>query len=116
VQTYHFVIQHGVVKISRIDGGPCPGCNQTQHVTYDANGFVASRTDFNGNVTTYVNNSRGLQTSRTEAVGTPEERTITTEWHGDFRVPVRITGPGKITTFTYDSQGRLLERKEEVTP
>jgi YD repeat-containing protein len=85
-------------------------------MTYDANGFVASRTDFNDIVTTFVNDSRGLQTSRTEAVGTPEERTITTEWHPTFRLPIRITEPGKITTFTYDAQGRLLERKVEAVP
>jgi len=116
IQIYNFEIQHGVAKIAQVSGGPCPNCGQIQNMTYDANGFVASRTDFNDNVTTFVNDSRGLQTSRTEAVGTPEERTITTEWHPTFRLPIRITEPGKITTFTYDAQGRLLERKVEAVP
>jgi YD repeat-containing protein len=117
IQTYHFDILFGVVKSSQIDGGPCLSCGgQTQNTTYDANGFVASRTDFNGNITNYVNDTRGLQTSRTEAAGTAEERTITTEWHVTFRLPIKITEPGKLTTFTYDAQGRLLERKEETAP
>ena len=117
VQTYHFKKLGAILKITQIDGGPCSTCGgQNQNTTYDANGFVASRTDFNGNVTTFINNARGLEISHTEAAGTPAERTITTEWHPTFRLPTRITEPGKITTFTYDAQGRLLEHKEEVVP
>ena len=116
-QTYHFEASHGVAKVSQIDGGPCKQCGgQYQNMSYDSNGFVASRTDFNGNVTNYINNTRGLEISRTEAVGTPQERTITTEWHATFRLPTKITEPGKITNFTYDAQGRLLERTEEISP
>jgi YD repeat-containing protein len=115
VQTYHFATQYGVVKVTQIDGDRCADCPAYANTTYDANGFVSSRTDFNGNVTTYVHDARGLETSRTEAVGTPEERTITTEWHPDFRLPVQITEPGKVTTFLYDAQGRLIERTE-ATP
>lgn len=111
VRTYHFDVLHGVVKIAQIDGGPCTSCGQIQNTTYDANGFIASQNDFNGNVTTFVNDARGLELSRTEAVGTSEQRTITTEWHPTFRLPTMITEPGKITTFTYDAQGRLLSRK-----
>jgi YD repeat-containing protein len=114
VQTYHFEVQQGAFRVNQIDGDICVTCgSQSKSTTYDANGFVASRTDFNNNVTTYINDARGLELSRTEAVGTPEERTITTEWHADFRLPIKITEPGKIVTFTYDSEGRLLERKEE---
>ena len=100
------------IKAEQIDGNQCANCGKYKSATYDSNGFISSRTDFNGNTTTYVHNSRGLETSRTEAAGTPQERTITTEWSADFRLPTKITEPGKVTTFTYDSQGRLLERKE----
>ena len=114
--TYTFTSPLGVVKPAQITGDPCSDCGSAQSVTYDANGYPASATDLNGNVTNYVYNSRGLETSRTEAVGTPQERTITTTWHPDFRLPLTITEPGKVTAFTYDSQGNLLERKEEVAP
>lgn len=112
VQTYHFETLYDVVKLTQIDGDICTSCGgQFQSITYDANGFVASQTDFNGVTTTFIHDSRGLETSRTEAVGTPEERTITTTWDTTFRLPLTITEPGQITTFTYDAQGRLLERK-----
>ncbi len=111
-QTYGFETQFGVVKVSQISGDPCSSCGgQNQATGYDANGFVNSRTDFNGNVTTYINNSRGLETSRTEAVGTPEERTITTEWHPDFRLPTKITEAGlRETSMTYNTTGQVLTR------
>lgn len=114
-RTLHFEVLYGIHRLVEVTGDPCTDCgNRFREITYDGNGFIASRTDFNGNTTTYTHNARGLETSRTEAAGTPEERTITTEWHPDFRLPVKVTEPGKITTFTYDSQGRLLERKEEA--
>jgi len=115
-QTHHFETYHGVARISRIDGGSCQRCDsQSQNMTYDANGFIASRTDFNGNRTTYTRTARGLETARTEAAGTPEARTITTDWHPTFRLPTRITESGKQTRFTYDDNGRLLSRSETDT-
>jgi YD repeat-containing protein len=115
VQTYSFSVQHGVALVANINGNACADCGSIQSATYDANGFFASRTDFNGNQTTYINDARGLQTSRTEAVGTLEERTITTEWHASFRLPTKITEPGKETAFSYDASGRLLSRTETDT-
>ena len=118
VSVYTFDILQGTSKVGSIAGDTCPTCGgQVQAATYDTNGFLASQTDFNGNQTTFINNSRGLETSRTEAVGTAEERTITTEWHPTYRLPTKITEPGQETTFTYDTQGNLLTRTvEEVTP
>ena len=109
---YTLEIMHGVVKFGQIDGGPCPSCGGLfQQVTYDGNGFIASKTDFNGNTTTYQHNARGLEISRTEGSGTADERSISTDWHPDYRVPIKITEPGRITEFSYDAQGRLLSRK-----
>ena len=79
--------------------------------TYDANGNLASRTDFNGNRTNYAYDlARNLETSRTEgltAAGapTPQTRTITTQWHATFRLPTGIAEPLRITTLTYDADG-----------
>ena len=112
-QTYHLSKQHNYFQATQIDNGPCSNCGeQFKNTSFDGNGFVSSRTDFNGNTTTFTHDSNGLETSRTEAVGTPQERIITTEWHPTFRLPTKITEPGKVTTFTYDTQGRLLDRKE----
>lgn len=89
----------------------CPGCAPlTSTATYDANGFITSRTDFNGNTTTYQYDSRGLEISRTEAAGTPVARTTTTLWHPTFRLPVQITLPDRVANFSYDAQGNLTQR------
>ncbi len=115
--TYHFDVIHGVYKVTQVEGHPTANCaGANKNYTYDVNGFLSSKTDWNGNVTTYVHDARGLETSRAEGSGTPQARTITTEWHTDFRVPVRITEPDKITEFTYDTNGRLLSKQERSTP
>jgi len=82
----------------------------TETFSYDANGFLASHTDKNGVTTTYINNARGLQESRTEAAGTPAARTITTQWHAQYSLPLSITEPGKVTAYTYNPQGQMLTR------
>ena len=65
--------------------------------------------------TTYIRDRRGLELERKEAVGRPEERTVTTVWHPAFRLPETITEPGRRTTFGYDGQGRLLTRTQTDT-
>ena len=77
--------------------------NVTQSETYDANGNPASVTDFNGEVTKYVYDlTRNLETSRTEAYGTAQARTITTVWDPNWRQPIssrsRIARPPSPTT------------------
>ena len=117
VRTYSFETIRDRIQVSAVSGAPCTsGCrNAFMDYTYDANGYPASRTDHNGYQTTFVYDARGLETSRAEAVGTPEERTITTRWHAAFRLPELITAPGKTTAFTYDAQGRLLTLTETDT-
>jgi YD repeat-containing protein len=109
--TYHFTTLHGVKKVTQVEGhqtASCAGANQAY--TYDANGYIESKTDWQGNVTTYIHDARGLETSRTEAFGTPQARTTLTEWHPDFRLPVKITEPNQVTDFVYDAQGRVLSQ------
>lgn len=110
---YTFETIEGVIKLKSISGGLCPSCGgDAQARTYDDNGFLASQTDWNGVTTTYVNNARGLQLSRTEAAGTDAARTIHTEWHPEFRLPVRITEPRKVTEYQYDGRGLMIARTE----
>ena len=108
--TYRFVTIEGVKKVTQVEGHPttsCEGANKAY--SYDANGNVSSKTDWNGVTTTYTYDlNRNLELTRTEASGTPQARTITTEWHPQFRLPTKITEPGKITEYTYDGQGRQL--------
>lgn len=85
-------------------------------VTYDANGNLSSSIDFKGNKTTYTYDlTRNLETSRVEAAGTAQARTILTEWHSTYRLPARIAEPRRITTNTYDAKGNLLTKMVQAT-
>jgi YD repeat-containing protein len=112
-RTYKFTTILGVVKSAGTNQPGGSGCGAAaSSVTYDANGNIASRTDFNGNKTTYIYDlTRNLETSRTEAAGTSVARTITTTWHPTFRLPTQITEPGRVTNPAYDATtGNLLTK------
>ncbi len=77
-----------------------------------------------GNLTTYNQDSRGLELSRTEAAGTPHARTITTTWHNSLRLPLTISEPAgnvtgsagtRTTSFGYDARGNVLVKSITVT-
>ncbi len=106
--TYRFQTIQGIRRITAIEGEPsanCPNSNST--FTYDDRGLVKTRTDNKGNVTTFDYNDRGLEVSRTEAFGTPQARTVTTEWHPTLFLPATVTEPDRVTSYSYDVQGRL---------
>jgi RHS repeat-associated protein len=89
----------------------CAGCGEDASRTYDANGNITARTDFNGNQTQYTyNTTRNLETSRTEAYGTSAARTINTAWDPNWRQPDTVTEPNRTTAYTYDSMGNTLTK------
>ena len=80
----------------------------TESFGYDSNGFLNSFTDWNGNQTTYVNNSHGKPTTINEAVGSSVARTTTIAYDSTFvHLPDTVTTPGVTTTFAYDSNGNV---------
>jgi YD repeat-containing protein len=112
-RTHQFQTILGVIKSSGVTRQP-DGASTL--ITYDANGNVASRTDFNGNVTTYQYDlTRNLETQRIEASGTPQARTISTQWHPTYRLPIAIAEPLRLTTFNYDTNGNLLDKTIQAT-
>ncbi|WP_285961991.1 RHS repeat protein [Pseudomonas tohonis] len=109
--TYRFQTIQGIRRITAIEGEPsanCPNSNST--FTYDDRGLVKTRTDNKGNITTFDYNERGLETSRTEAYGTLQARTVTTTWHPTLFLPASVIEPDRITTYSYDDQGRPLSQ------
>ncbi len=129
---YNFSTLLNVVQNTGITGPPCNGCSAT--FSYDINGNVASRTDFNGNTVCYTYDlTRNLETTRVEGLGlgvacpanlasyvpptTTDSviRKITTQWHTSLRLPVVIAEPLRITTNHYDPLGNLLTQSTQPT-
>ena len=109
IRSYGFTSVQGVIKNTGVDQPCSSGCGASAaSMTYDANGNTSSRTDFNGNKTTYAYDlTRNLETQRIEALTsagatTPQTRTITTEWHANWRLPKRMTEPKRITSYVYN--------------
>jgi RHS repeat-associated protein len=110
--TYKFAMVQGVSKVVEIDRAATSTTAAAKKLfAYDANGYPASRTDWNGNLTNYVNDIHGQPTTITEAVGTPSARTTTITYDSTFvHLPKQIVTPGLTTGFTYDSAGEVLTR------
>lgn len=108
---YHFTTIQGVKRISHIVGEPAPNCPASNSTyTYDTRGLLASQTDHLGHITQHTYNARGLRTSTTQAVGTADERVISTTWHPTLPLPMHIVEPQRTTTYTRDALGRVLTR------
>lgn len=127
-RTYNFQTILGVVKNTGVSQPGGSGCGPAaSNLTYDANGNIATRTDFNGNQTRFSYDlARNLETSRTEGltsagVNTSATRTTQTEWHANFRLPTKITEAlgqpeQRVTTFSYDSvSGNVLNKTLTAT-
>ena len=125
--TYHYQDVFGTKRLVRIEGHPTTLCEATNmERTYDSHGYLTSQTDHNGNVTEYTYTHTGadprandyfagLETSRIEGVGSPESTSTVTTWDTVHRLPATISVDGKMTSFSYDSEGRLLVQTETDT-
>jgi len=132
IHGYNLTTILGVVKPTAVTGAPVPNTGG-KAFTFDLNGNIASRTDFNGNLDCHVYDlTRNLETARVEGMApgsrcpanpatyTPSagsaERVITTKWHATFHLPVQMTEPSgvpginRVTTFSYDATGNLLTK------
>jgi YD repeat-containing protein len=105
VRSYGFLRVLGTFKNTDISNLPCPSCGPALQA-FEANGNVVSQTDWNGNRTVFgYDLARNLETTRTEASSTPQARTVTTQWHPAFRLPVRTAEPLRITSYAYNGDG-----------
>ena len=107
---YKFTTLQKAPKVTEIDQPATNGtvAAATSKLTYDSNGYKASRTDWNGVLTTYTHDAHGQLTGIVEASGTPQSRSTAITYHPVFHLPVKIVEPGLTTSFTYDSAGNLL--------
>ncbi len=113
---YKFTTLQGVPKVTEIDRlATSSTAAATKLFTYDANGYTASVTDWNGNLTTYVNDVHGQPTTITEASGTAQTRITTISYLTNYHLPASIATPGLTTTYTYDASGNLLTKTDTDT-
>jgi RHS repeat-associated protein len=110
--TYMFATLQNVPKVTQISRAATGTTSAaTRTFAYDGNGYLASVTDWNGNETTYVNDSHGDPLTINEAVGTPVARTTTIVYDPTFvHLPDSIATPGATASFTYDSVGDVLAK------
>lgn len=86
--------------------------------SYDANGHMASGTDFNGHVTKTNYDPSGLLDQQIDASGTPNQRTTSFTWNSTLRVPLTRTvldASGKTvsaTQWAYNTIGQVLAHCE----
>nr|WP_296891450.1 DUF6531 domain-containing protein [Thiobacillus sp.] len=132
-RTYNFQTILGVVKSTGVSQPGGSGYSASSSaITYDANGNIASRADFNGHKTCYAYDlARNLETARVEGLAssascpsdpatyTPAantaERKILTQWDTRFRLPTKVTEAGRETTTVYDSHGNITSRSIKDT-
>ena len=110
--TYHYVRVNGVRKVFYVSGHASENCvAANQRYTFDANAFIASYSDWNGNLTTFSRDSKGRETERVEAAGTLQGRQISTRWHKDFNLPEVVIEPLRTTYYIYDEAGNEVSRR-----
>lgn len=111
--TYAFALLQNIPKVTSISrASTATTAVATRSFTYDANGYLASSTDWNGYLTSFVNDSRGDPTSEVEASGTSAARTTTTVWDAVWHEPDSVATAGITTSYTYDSFGNVATRRD----
>ncbi len=116
--TYTFTTLQNVSKITQISrAATATTAAATRNFTYDSNGYINSTTDWDGNLTSYVNDARGQPTTVNEAVGSPVARTTTTTYDTTtpnttypYHLPAVVVTPEVTTNFNYDAGGNLLTK------
>jgi len=114
-----FTTINGAIHATAVSA-PCGvGCGQPNAAAkFDGNGYLASTTDFNGNVTKTIYDANGLLDQKIDALGAPAQRTTNFSWNTSLRVPLTravLDANGNTvsnTQWVYNSTGQTLARCE----
>ena len=112
---YKFAMLQGVPKVTQMEREPSTGAPTASDFAYDAAGYVASSTDWDGIITQFVNDAHGQPTKITEAAGTLLARITAITYLPTYRLPLRIVAPGLTTDYGYDATGDLLKLTQTDT-
>lgn len=95
-------------EITLIEDPACPEC-QSERIGYTSEDRIASKTDRMGTVTDYQTNA--TRSTRTDALGTPDQRRIITEWYANPRRLKSVATEKHRTEYIYEN-GRLVTQIE----
>ncbi|MFC1824940.1 RHS repeat-associated core domain-containing protein, partial [Thermodesulfobacteriota bacterium] len=119
--TFKLQVEHGIGRVKSVSGSGCGSCLGSPNTEYGLNNrlWLQNATDANGTITTYTYDARGNILTKTEAAGTPQERTTAYTYHPQYSLVTSITrasvaNPGQlaVTTFIYDNNGNLTQKTE----
>ena len=106
--TYYFTKINGLRRITQVDRAAATySPAASRYYNYYSNGWLMSETDWEGNITTYTRDDRGLVTRLTEAFGTDDERITDITWESSLNLPNTVTVGSRQTDYDYDTYGRV---------
>jgi len=108
VRHYTVTTVNGIPSVTATTGGAC-NCGTATNFTLDpATGLLTGEADKNGVANNYTYDTNGRLLTKTEAVGTPVERTTTWTYDAAGHVATSTDALGNVTSYTYDALGRRL--------
>lgn len=109
--TYYFKSVNNRRVLSHVEGHQSDYCAASYKATeYDAYGFDDKVSDWQGNITDYDYNQRGLIEKVTVGFATDDAVSVITKWHPYFHLPVEETTPTTQTTFEYNELMQLVKK------
>ncbi|QBG35422.1 RHS repeat-associated core domain-containing protein [Litorilituus sediminis] len=109
--TYHFTTVNGKKLPELVEGHESGNCYAAHKVySYDEYGNKDKITDWQGNITDYDFNSRGLLEQKVEAFGTVNAQTTQYQWHYQYPLLLNTITDHITTDFVYDDNFRLITK------
>ncbi len=115
--TFKLHVNNGIGRVKSSSGAGCGSCLASIGESYLLNNRLqmSQETDGEGAVTSYTYDDRGNVLTKTEAVGTADERTTIYTYHPDYALVATITrqsvansGSTTVTTFSYDANANRV--------
>ncbi|WP_316364685.1 RHS repeat-associated core domain-containing protein [Candidatus Thiodiazotropha sp. CDECU1] len=109
--TYHFTTVNGLQKLVDVEGHASTNCAAAnKSYSYTDEGWLAGKTDWEGNVTSYGYDAYNRLDTITEDDGGPDEReTVVTYTGTSGHLADTITMDGLVIDYDYDSDNRLTQ-------